>query len=263
MKHQPRKRFGQNFLQDQAIIQRIIACINPQTGDNLLEIGPGYAALSAPLIEYLGHLKVVELDRDLIDWLHSKFSTKQLTIYSGDALKFDFSELGPELRVVGNLPYNISTPILFHLAEFSNIKNMTFMLQNEVVERICAKPSTKAYGKLSVMLQYKFKCVKLLDVPPESFYPQPKVDSAIISLTPRQDYPWQALDKLALARVVGAAFVKRRKTISNSLSDLLRPAQLEELSIDPSLRAENLSIDDFIKISQAIYPELPDPIHNK
>lgn len=251
MKHIPRKRFGQNFLQDQSIIHKIIECINPQRNQNIVEIGPGLAALTKPLIESLDKLTVVELDRDIIEFLKKNFTPEQLAIVEGDALKINFAEFG-DVRVVGNLPYNISTPILFHLSQFTNVKNMVFMLQKEVVERICAKPNTSDYGKLSIMLQYKFKCRYLLDVPPESFYPAPKVDSAIVSLTPRTDYDYSQVNEEKLNLVVSKAFNQRRKTISNSLKGLISTEQLQSLGIDDSLRAENIAIDDFIKISELI-----------
>jgi len=251
MQHTPRKRFGQNFLQDQYIIAKIIECINPQKDQTLLEIGPGLAALTRPLIESVGHLNVVELDRNIINFLEQNFPIEQLTIFSGDALKFDFSTF-PKLRVVGNLPYNISTPILFYLEQFRNIQDMTFMLQKEVVDRICAKPNSSDYGRLSIMLQYKFKCRKLLDVPPEAFYPAPKVDSAIVSLAPRNDYDWDTVDKNKLNNLVTKAFNQRRKTISNSLKGLITLEKLKEFNIDSNLRAENLSIEDFIKLSKVI-----------
>lgn len=251
MKHIPRKRFGQNFLQDQSIIHKIIECINPQRNQNIVEIGPGLAALTKPLIESLDKLTVVELDRDIIEFLKKNFTPEQLTIVEGDALKINFAQFG-DVRVVGNLPYNISTPILFHLSQFVNVRNMVFMLQKEVVERICAKPNTSDYGKLSIMLQYKFKCRYLLDVPPESFYPAPKVDSAIVSLTPRTDYDYSQVNEEKLNLVVSKAFNQRRKTISNSLKGLISTEQLQSLGIDAILRAENIAIDDFIKISELL-----------
>ncbi|RTK97216.1 MAG: 16S rRNA (adenine(1518)-N(6)/adenine(1519)-N(6))-dimethyltransferase RsmA [Neisseriaceae bacterium] len=251
MKHVPRKRFGQNFLQDQSIIHKIIECINPQRNQNIVEIGPGLAALTKPLIESLDKLTVVELDRDIIEFLKKNFTPEQLTIVEGDALKINFAEFG-DVRVVGNLPYNISTPILFHLSQFVNVRNMVFMLQKEVVERICAKPNISDYGKLSIMLQYKFKCRYLLDVPPESFYPAPKVDSAIVSLTPRTDYDYSQVNEEKLNLVVSKAFNQRRKTISNSLKGLISAEQLQSLGVDASLRAENIAIDDFIKISELL-----------
>ncbi len=252
MKHIPRKRFGQNFLQDNYVINQIIECINPQTDQTIVEIGPGLAALTKPLIERLGHINVVELDRDIIDFLKKNFNSQQITIHEGDALKFDFAMSGQKIRVVGNLPYNISTPIMFYLSNFSNIQDMTFMLQKEVVERICATPNNKDYGKLSIMLQYKYKCRHLLDVAPESFYPAPKVNSAIVSLTPRSDYDWQIVNEQKLNHVVSQAFNQRRKTINNSLKNLLSTEQIQSCGIDPTVRAENITLENFIKLSQLI-----------
>mgnify|MGYP003461509651 FL=1 len=252
MKHTPRKRFGQNFLQDQSIIRNIIECINPQPEQNLIEIGPGLAALTKPLIEKLSHLEVIELDRDIVNFLQETFTPQQLTIHQGDALKFDFTLNNKPIRVVGNLPYNISTPIMFYLSQFPNIQNMVFMLQKEVVERICAKPNNRDYGKLTIMLQYKYKCRYLLDVPPESFYPAPKVDSAIVSLTPRTDYDWHQVDETKLNQVVSKAFSQRRKTISNSLKGLFSSEQLIEAGIDPLLRPENIELEKYISLSKLI-----------
>ncbi len=251
MRHIPRKRFGQNFLQDQSIIHRIIECINPQRDQTIIEIGPGLAALTEPLVDALGFLQVVELDRDIIKFLENKFKPEQLKIYDGDALKINFAQFG-DARVVGNLPYNISTPILFYLSQFANIKNMVFMLQKEVVERICAKPNSSDYGKLSVMLQYKYKCRYLLDVPPESFFPAPKVDSAIVSLSLRTDYDYTQINEEKLNFVVSKAFNQRRKTLNNSLKGLVSNEQLQQLGINASLRAENISIEEFIRISKII-----------
>jgi 16S rRNA (adenine1518-N6/adenine1519-N6)-dimethyltransferase len=252
MKHTPRKRFGQNFLQDQSIIRNIIECINPQPEQNFIEIGPGLAALTKPLIEKLSHLEVIELDRDIVNFLQETFTPQQLTIHQGDALKFDFTLNNKPIRVVGNLPYNISTPIMFYLSQFPNIQNMVFMLQKEVVERICAKPNNRDYGKLTIMLQYKYKCRYLLDVPPESFYPAPKVDSAIVSLTPRTDYDWHQVDETNLNQVVSKAFSQRRKTISNSLKGLFSSEQLIEAGIDPLLRPENIELEKYISLSKLI-----------
>ncbi|MDD3266109.1 MAG: 16S rRNA (adenine(1518)-N(6)/adenine(1519)-N(6))-dimethyltransferase RsmA [Burkholderiales bacterium] len=252
MKHIPRKRFGQNFLQDQSIIRRIIECINPQKGQRIVEIGPGLAALTEPLIDQMGHIDVVELDRDIINILEKKFLPEQITIHSGDALKMDFSFENDDIRVVGNLPYNISTPIMFHLSTFSNISNMVFMLQKEVVERICAQPNTSDYGRLTVMLQYKFKCRYLLDVPPESFYPAPKVDSAIVSLTPRTDYDFTQVNEEKLSKVVSTAFNQRRKTISNSLKSMFSGEQLINCGIDLKSRPENITIEQYITLSEIL-----------
>lgn len=249
MQHIPRKRFGQNFLQDQYIINKIIQCIDPKPEENILEIGPGLAALTKPLIEIAGHIQVLELDRDIIKFLEGNFSKEEIKIHAGDALAFDFGGFN-NLRVVGNLPYNISTPILFHLQKFDNIKDMTFMLQKEVVDRICANPGNGNYGRLSIMLQYKYKCRKLLDVPPESFYPAPKVDSAIVSIKPRIDYDWSLINVKQLNHITTQAFNQRRKTVANSLKTLFSQEQLIQFGINPSSRAENLTVEDYLRLSQ-------------
>lgn len=251
MQHIPRKRFGQNFLQDQYIINKIVECINPQPQQTLIEIGPGLAALTKPLIDKIGHLNVVEIDRDLIELLKQNFSPEQLTIHAIDALKFDFSTF-TQLRIVGNLPYNISTPFLFHLQQFNNIQDMTFMLQKEVVERICATPNNGSYGRLTIMLQYKYHCRQLLEVPAHAFYPAPQVESAVIALTPRSDYDWSQVNVAKLNLVVTKAFSQRRKTISNSLKSILISDQLQQLGLSPTLRAENLSVTDYIRLSQLL-----------
>lgn len=185
MKHIPRKRFGQNFLTDQGVIQAIVRTIHPQPGDVMVEIGPGLGALTDPLLKILPRLHVVEIDRDIIARLQNNYPAAKLTIHAGDALKFDFSTLGERIRVVGNLPYNISTPILFHLSEYvGNIIDMHFMLQKEVVERMVAAPSTPEYGRLSVMLQYRYAMELMFIVPPDAFHPAPKVESAIVRMIP-------------------------------------------------------------------------------
>lgn len=251
MKHTPKKRFGQNFLNDNYIINSIIGIINPKLGDNLIEIGPGLGALTKPLLEKLSKLHVIELDRDIISYLKSNFDNN-LIIHEGDALKFDFNsidQMTDELRVVGNLPYNISTPLLFHLTQFSNIKDMHFMLQKEVVERICAKPGSGDYGRLSVMLQYRFDCYKMLDVEAKCFTPPPKVESAIVRLIPKSSELWLDVDERKLNHIVTAAFNKRRKTLRNSLMNIISPETFTMLSIDDTLRAENLSVPEFLKLA--------------
>jgi 16S rRNA (adenine1518-N6/adenine1519-N6)-dimethyltransferase len=248
--HRARKRFGQNFLVDGNIIRRIVAAIAPQPGDNLVEIGPGLGALTRPVLAASGHLHVVEIDRDLIERLGAEFAGQALEIHQGDALKFDFGALGAELRVIGNLPYNISTPILFHLSEYADsILDMTFMLQKEVVERMVAEPGGSDYGRLSVMLQYRFRVDKQFDVAPGAFRPMPKVTSAIVRLTPRPPQELGARDAALLARIVSAAFGQRRKTLHNTLRDFAADAMLAELGIDPGLRGERLSVDDFVRIA--------------
>jgi 16S rRNA (adenine1518-N6/adenine1519-N6)-dimethyltransferase len=250
MRHIPRKRFSQNFLVDSQIVSQIINAINPRDNDRLIEIGPGLGALTRPLIQLVDHLCVVELDRDIINRLHQEYAKDKLTVYSTDVLKFDFSALGANLRVIGNLPYNISTPILFHLSKFTaNIHDMHFMLQKEVVDRMVAVPSTHDYGRLSVMLQYLFEMEKMFVVPPTSFQPAPKVESAIVRMFPRKQLNPVAINKQTFANVVSSAFSQRRKTLRNSLSGYLKPIDFAVIDIDPGLRAENLSVSQFVSIA--------------
>ncbi len=252
--HTARKRFGQNFLHDLGIISRIVASINPKPEDNLVEIGPGKGAITELLLAECPRLHVVELDRDLVPFLLASFSTfPEFHLHQADALKFDFSALAtPEnpLRVVGNLPYNISTPLIFHLLKLgSQIKDMHFMLQKEVVERMCATPDTKEYGKLSVMTQYHCQVEQLFNVPPECFVPRPKVESAIIRLQPYNHPPLEALNVKTLEQIVNSAFQQRRKTLRNALKQWCTDKDLETLGIDSSARAENISIEGFVKIA--------------
>ncbi|QID17154.1 16S rRNA (adenine(1518)-N(6)/adenine(1519)-N(6))-dimethyltransferase RsmA [Nitrogeniibacter mangrovi] len=253
MTHQARKRFGQNFLSDPNIIRKIVEAIAPQRGQNMVEIGPGLGAMTDPLLERVGHLQVVEIDRDLIARLHERYLPEQLTVHEGDALKFDFARLGDDLRVVGNLPYNISTPLLFHLARFADrVRDMTFMLQKEVVMRMVAAPGSGDYGRLSVMLQYRFRMGRLFDVPPGAFRPVPKVISSIVRLVPRPAEALEARDEEILSQVVTAAFGQRRKTLRNTLRGLIDEAGLERLGIDPGDRAERLAVADFVRIANAL-----------
>lgn len=260
MKHIPRKRFGQNFLIDRQVIADIVATIRPQTEDVMVEIGPGLGAITQPLLKILPHLHVVEIDRDIVARLLHEYDPKRLTVHSCDALKFDFGALGDKLRIVGNLPYNISTPLLFHLADYvSRIHDLHFMLQKEVVERMVAQPSTSAYGRLSVMLQYHFFMENLLPVPPQSFSPPPKVDSAVVRMIPWRERPFPTCDVSALGQVVTAAFSMRRKTLRNTLHAYLKPSDFEYLEIDPGLRAENLPVADYVRIAN--YLEQAKVIH--
>ncbi|MGB1198531.1 MAG: 16S rRNA (adenine(1518)-N(6)/adenine(1519)-N(6))-dimethyltransferase RsmA [Thalassotalea sp.] len=255
--HQAKKRFGQNFLHNDAIISKIVDAINPEPGENLIEIGPGLGALTEPVVDRAGELSVVELDRDLAHRLrHHPFLAPKLTIYEQDALKFDFAELATEdnpLRIFGNLPYNISTPLIFHLLTFkSQVKDMHFMLQKEVVERMASGPDCKSYGRLSVMTQYQCQVLPVMEIGPEAFNPPPKVDSAIVRLIPHKTIK-NPVKKLAdLNKVCLAAFNQRRKTIRNSFKKIISADQLVELSIDPSIRPENLTLDDFIKLANFI-----------
>jgi len=254
--HQAKKRFGQNFLHNDAVISDIVDAINPESGENLVEIGPGLGALTEPVVERAEKLSVVELDRDLAHRLrHHPFLAPHLTIYETDALNFDFAQLALEqpLRIFGNLPYNISTPLIFHLLTFKDkVKDMHFMLQKEVVERMAAGPDCKAYGRLSIMTQYQCQVFPVMEIGPEAFKPAPKVDSAIVRLVPHKTISNPVKDINALNTVCLAAFNQRRKTIRNSFKKLLSVEQLESLNIDANLRPENLSIDDYIKLANFI-----------
>lgn len=250
----PRKRFGQHFLHEGFTVDKIVLAINPKKTDNMLEIGPGLGALTQRLLPHLTQLTAIELDRDLIPLLEKQCANLgALTIYQADALKFDLRSLGTTntpWRIVGNLPYNISTPLLFHLLEqISIIQDMHFMLQKEVVERIVAQPGDKNYGRLSVMIQYYCQVKKLFAVKPGAFQPPPKVDSAVIRLVPYQIRPWQAEDPVLLAKIVRAAFSYRRKMLRNNLGKLIDTKQFELLAIDPTKRPEQLSVKDYVKIS--------------
>ena len=251
--HKPRKRFGQNFLQKQEVIDDILHAIGPQPDDLMVEIGPGLGALTTPLAKALKQLHVIELDRDIVKMLQEKHADGNIVIHEGDALKFDFACLGKNLRVVGNLPYNISTPLLFHLAEhISSVRDIHAMLQKEVVERMVAVPDSSAYGRLSVALQYRFEMEKVLDVGPDAFYPQPKVQSAVIRMTPREKREPAALDEALFARIVTTAFSQRRKTLRNTLRNILQIADFEALGINPNARAETLSVSDFVRIANRL-----------
>lgn len=251
--HKAKKQFGQNFLVDQNIIADIVRAIRPETGDTMVEIGPGLGALTRPLLKQLNHLHVVEIDRDIIARLHTDYPKDKLTVHEGDALKFDFATLPAPLRIVGNLPYNISSPLLFHFADYAErVTDMHFMLQNEVVERMVAEPSTAAYGRLSVMLQARFYMEKLLDVPPGSFRPAPKVDSAIVRMIPLPVDQLLVKDQARFAAIVAAAFGQRRKTLRNTLKAYLNEDGFARLGIDPQLRAENLGVEDFARIANPL-----------
>lgn len=251
--HRPRKRFGQHFLHDPAIIARIVAVIAPRPEQHMVEIGPGQAALTEPLLQHLPAMDVVELDRDLIADLRRRFP--QLRIHEQDALKFDFAALAPpgeRLRVVGNLPYNISTPLLFHLLEQADqIEDMVFMLQKEVVDRMVAKPGNKDYGRLAVMLQTYCEVSHEFDVGPGAFNPPPKVDSSIVSLFPRRQPLFQG-DARLFSRLVAQAFAQRRKTLRNNLKKLLTEAQIVSLGIDPGCRADTLPLSDFVALAELL-----------
>lgn len=251
--HAPRKRFGQNFLVDSGTIAAIVQAISPRPDDILVEIGPGLGALTEPLMQRVQPLHVVEIDRDLIARLKKLYTKEQLIIHEGDALAFDFGSLGPRVRVAGNLPYNISTPLLFHLADFAEqIWDMHFMLQKEVVERMVAAPGDSAYGRLSVMLQYRFYLEWLIDVPPECFNPPPKVQSAVVRLIPKPLSELTALNPEHLGQVVTAAFSQRRKMLRNTLKGLFSDLELEQLQIPLTSRAEELPLATFIELANQL-----------
>lgn len=248
--HVARKRFGQNFLVDRSIISAIVSVINPQRGDMVVEIGPGLGAITGPLLARLDHLHVVEIDRDLILRLKGQHTRERMTIHEGDALAFNFATLGTNLRLVGNLPYNISTPLLFHLAEYaSSVRDMHFMLQKEVVERMVAVPGDSDFSRISVMLQYRFHIEWLIDVPPESFDPPPRVRSAVVRLIPRDVSELDAGDPGKLAIVVQTAFSQRRKMLRNTLKGILGDAGFADLGIVPTLRAEDVPVADYVRIA--------------
>lgn len=255
MKHIPRKRFGQNFLTDDVVLHDIIRSIAPAADDAMVEIGPGLAAMTALLLEELRHLHVVELDRDLVERLKKRFSAERLTVHSADALKFDFASIpvpeGRKLRVVGNLPYNISSPLLFHLAEIApQVQDQHFMLQKEVVERMVAEPGGKAFGRLSVMLQWRYDMKLLFIVPPTAFDPPPKVESAIVRMVPIAQP--LACDEETLAAVVMKAFSQRRKVIRNCLAGMFTEAQIASAGIDPTLRPETVALAQYVALANLL-----------
>jgi 16S rRNA (adenine1518-N6/adenine1519-N6)-dimethyltransferase len=251
--HVARKRFGQNFLVSPGVVRKIVDAIAPAPDDRVVEIGPGRGALTGPLLERLHSLDVVEIDRDLAAALGERFAPERLRVHQCDALEFDYCALGPQLRVVGNLPYNISSPLLFRLAGVARcLRDCHFMLQREVVERMAAPPGSRTYGRLSVMLQYRFGVEKLLRVPPGAFLPVPQVESAFVRLVPHTVLPWPAADESAFATVVGHAFSQRRKTLRNALAALLSEEQIRAAGIDPTLRAEMLGVEQFVRLSGCV-----------
>lgn len=260
MQHRAKKRLGQNFLVDQNIIQRIVDSINPGSDDQIIEIGPGLGALTRPVLERVNRLDVIEFDHDIIPKLRLNCSfDENLVIHENDVLKFDFSEFHANrdnhqlLRVIGNLPYNISTPVLFHLLNHRHvIKDMHFMLQKEVVDRITANPGSKSYGRLSVMIQAYFEATALFIVPPESFEPAPKVDSAILRLKPITHTAETTPDYKVLEQLVRTAFSQRRKTLRNTLKKLCTDEQLEQAGIDPSLRPESVTLEQYLELHEIL-----------
>jgi 16S rRNA (adenine1518-N6/adenine1519-N6)-dimethyltransferase len=248
-----RKRFGQNFLVDSHYIDRIVAAVDAQPDDNIVEIGPGLGALTRPLLERARHLTVIEIDRDLAARIAAEFSPDRLALHTVDALSFDFATLGGDLRVIGNLPYNISTPLLFHLSGCAAVlRDVTVMLQREVVQRMAAAPATPEYGRLSVMLQARFRIERLFAVPPGAFRPAPKVESAVARLTPLGAARPRIVDEALFAQLVGAAFGQRRKTLRNALQQWATPADLERAGVAPGARGETLAVDDFVRLANAL-----------
>jgi len=251
MRHIPRKRFGQHFLADAAILDAIVAAIDPAADDMFVEIGPGEGVLTARMLAAVARMHAVEIDRDLAALLRTKYGSERLLLIEGDALALDFSTLPAGLRVIGNLPYNISTALMFHLCAFADrFVDMHFLLQREVVQRMAAAPSTPEYGRLSVMTQYWFEVQPLFLVPAAAFRPPPKVESMLVRLKPRRADLRGLADAGLLKRVVTAAFSHRRKTLRNALSGLLSESKLVELGVNPGARAENLSLNDYVALSR-------------
>jgi 16S rRNA (adenine1518-N6/adenine1519-N6)-dimethyltransferase len=254
MRHLPKKRFGQNFLHDAGVLQQIIEAIAPAQEDRMIERGPGKGAMTARLLAQLNELHVVELDRDLVTLLQKAFANRGLIIHSADALQFQFDQLRTDerqLRIVGNLPYNISTPLLFHLAQYAPmIKDQHFMLQKEVVERMVATPGGRDYGRLSVMLQWRYQMSQLFVVPPQAFDPPPKVESAIVRMIPIAQP--LACEQHFLEQVVTTAFSQRRKVIRNSLGSLFTESQLIEAGINPQARPETIGLEAYVSLAQRL-----------
>ncbi len=255
MKHIPKKRFGQNFLTDQFVLQDIISAIEPHADDSMVEIGPGQGAMTQLLLNNLDKLQVVELDRDLVTLLKKKFAPEKLIVHSGDALQFDFGALpvtpGRKLRVVGNLPYNISTPLLFHLAQYADqIEDQHFMLQKEVVQRMVAAPGGRDYGRLSVMLQWRYQMDLLFIVPPTAFDPPPKVESAIVRMRPLAA-PLDC-EEAKLQLVVTKAFSQRRKVLRNCVADMFTEAQLIDAGVNPQARPETVPLEQFVELARRV-----------
>lgn len=253
MAHQARKRFGQHFLADEAVIEQIVRAIRPERDDSMVEIGPGLSALTAPLLQSLARLTVVELDRDLARRLRGAWSQDRLTVVEADALTVDFGLLGHALRIVGNLPYNISSPLLFHLAQYADVvRDQHFMLQREVIDRMVAEPGSSDYGRLSVMLQARYAMEKLFDVPPEAFDPPPKVMSSVVRMVPLPPDRSQPVSQHAFAAVVTRAFAQRRKMLRRVLADWADDIDWEALGVAPTDRAETVSPGQFMAMSDQL-----------
>ena len=260
LEHRPRRRFGQNFLHDQGVLQRIVNAINPRPDDAIIEIGPGQGALTVPLLDRVNALEVIEIDRDLLEPLSRLAPSERLCIHAGDALHFDFAARARErgrLRVVGNLPYNITTPLLFYLlAQAAALRDMHFLLQKEVVQRLVAEPGSKAYGRLTVMLRARARATQLFTVGPGAFRPAPKVDSALVRIEPWPEPRVPAALAGRFQRVVAQAFSGRRKTLRRALAGLLGPEHWERTSVASGARAETLDIDAFLALAQLLPPDL-------
>ena len=252
--HKARKRFGQNFLHDVHWIGRIAKAVAAHPGDSIIEIGPGQAALTRELIAGAGHVRAVEIDRDLAAWLKEQFAAEELTLIEADALTLDWKSLAEQagtLRIVGNLPYNISSPLLFALMRAANhVRDQHFMLQREVVDRMVAAPGGKTYGRLSVMLQWRYRMVKLFDVPPGAFNPPPKVVSSVVRMTPKDPSQVPAVDFDLFSSVVANAFSQRRKTLRNALSVLMNADDIAAADVDPQARAETLDLEAFVRLAR-------------
>jgi 16S rRNA (adenine1518-N6/adenine1519-N6)-dimethyltransferase len=261
MKHIPRKRFGQNFLTDQSVLSQIIRGIDPRPDDAMVEIGPGLGAMTELLLQSVNQLHVVELDRDLVARLQKKFDRDKLLIHAGDALQFDFASIpvpaGQKLRVVGNLPYNISSPLLFHLAGVApQVQDQHFMLQKEVVERMVSEPGSKAFGRLSVMLQWRYRMELLFVVPPAAFDPPPRVDSAIVRMIPIAQP--LACDAAVLEQLVAKAFSQRRKVLRNCVAGLLTENTLIDVGVDPQARPEAVPMEQFVALANRLASDRTD-----
>ncbi len=256
-RHQARARFGQNFLKDQAVIDEIVRAIDPRVGDKVIEIGPGLRALTNPLLARLDHLTVVEIDRDLAARLRQSVSSDKLTVIEQDALGVDYAAMGDGLRLVGNLPYNISTPLLFAFLEAADhVKDQHFMLQREVIDRMVARVGSPAYGRLSVMLQYRYRMEKLFDVAPEAFDPAPKVVSAIVRMIPLPPGRLRALDDKVFAEVVQRAFAQRRKMLRRALGDWAQSIDWRAVGVEPTDRAEQVSVEGFVRMADFLVERL-------
>lgn len=259
MPHRPCKRWGQHFLRDHAVLQHLIQTLCPKPHERLLEIGPGQGALTALVLEQVPHLEAIEIDKRLSAHLETRYGSR-LSVYQMDVLQFDFTSLQAplrSLRVFGNLPYNISTPLLFHLLQYKDcLSDMLFMLQKEVALRLCAEPNTADYGRLSVMMQYHCMMRQEFDVDPSAFFPSPKVLSSVVSLKPYAIPPYVATQEAHFAQIVACAFQYRRKTLRNALRELVPPSIFETVRIDPSQRPETLTVSDFVALSNALVPFL-------